>query len=268
MRCRSTPVPLGPVADEKPKPRSRSITEQQIKILWGVGTICAFPGCTQWLVQEATVADPAAVIGEMAHILGVNGPRHDPDLPDEELNLATNLILLCPTHHKLVDAQDSTYTAQELREWKREQEMYVRQKLSDEVKAVDFQELDRVSRSLLASPAPSIADISPPLRPQEKLARNDLTAAVGDMLNIGYLRFEDVKEFVSRTETIEPGYGERLAAGFREQYRERRADGLTGDALFYALADWSAQGVEDMPAKAARIAVLVYLFTTCDVFES
>jgi len=256
------------VTDEKPKTRSRSITEQQIKILWGIGRICAFPGCGEQLVHERTDADLEAVVGEMAHIIGVNGPRHDPTLSDQELNLATNLVLLCPTHHKLVDAQESTYTVEELRQWKSEQERSIRQRFDSEVKSVDFQELERVTRSLLASPGPSIADISPPLRPHEKLARNELTAEVGDMLNIGYLRFDDVKEFVSRTETIEPGFGERLAAGFREQYRKMREDALTGDAVFYALADWSAQGDESTRSKAAGVAVLVYLFTTCDIFET
>jgi hypothetical protein len=256
------------VTEQERKASRRSVSEQQIKILWGVGAICAFPWCTQPLVEEATAADPAAVIGEMAHILGVKGPRHDPALPEAQLNLATNLILLCPTHHTLVDAQDSSYTAEELRTWKREQEQHVRARLGEQVKAVDFQELERATRNLLAVPAKSIDDLAAPLRPREKLARNELTAGVGDMLNIGYLRFDDVKEFVARTETIEPGYGERLAEGFRDQYRQVRDGGLTGDAVFYALAEWSARGSDNISDKAAGVAVLVYLFTICDVFET
>jgi hypothetical protein len=53
--------------------------------------------------------EPAAVVGQTAHIVahGDQGPRADPSYPSERRNLAENLVLLCPTHHVLVDAQDS-----------------------------------------------------------------------------------------------------------------------------------------------------------------
>jgi hypothetical protein len=107
---------------------SRKITDQQLKILWGIGAVCAFRGCGQWLVQEASANDPAAVVGQMAHIVAHSdqGPRADPSYPPERRNLAENLILLCPTHHVLVDAQDSTYTVEELRGWKAAEERLVR----------------------------------------------------------------------------------------------------------------------------------------------
>jgi hypothetical protein len=252
-----------------PQP-SRKISEQQIKILWGVGAICAFPGCGQWLVQEQSPADPAAVIGQMAHIVGHSdvGPRADPAYPPERRNHAENLILLCPTHHVLVDAQDSTYTVEELRRWKEDQERFVRDALGARIRAVGFEQLERATRNLLATPPEQLADLAPPLKPREKMALNGLSAGVEAALNIGYLRYQDVEAFVARTETIEPGYGESLAAGFRDEYRHLVEQDLAGDALFFGLAEWSAQGRYDLDGRAAGVAVLTYLFHICDVFES
>lgn len=249
---------------------SRKISEQQIKILWGVAAICAFPGCEQWLVQDASAADPQAVIGEMAHIVAHSddGPRGDPAYSPEKRNLAENLILLCPTHHAVVDAQDSTYTIEDLRRWKEEQTRFVRDALGAEIRAVGFEELERATRNLLAVPAEPIEEISPPLKPREKMALNGLTGSIEATLNVGYLRYKDVESFAALTETVESGYGDKLTAGFREEYRRLAEQDFAGDALFFALSEWSAQGRSDLEGKAAGVAVLTYLFHVCDVFES
>lgn len=231
--------------------------------------MCAFPGCGQWLVEEASAADRPAVIGQMAHIVAHSdrGPRANTSYPSTRRNLAENLILLCPTHHVLVDAQDSTYTVDELRRWKESQKRLVREALGAKIRGVGFEELGRATRSLLASPSEPLTDLSPPLKPREKLALNGLTAATEGALNIGYLRYKDVEAFVARTETIEPRYGDALAAGFRAEYRRLADSGLTGDALFFALADWSGQSHPGLTEKAAGVAVLTYLFHVCEVFK-
>src|SRR5258707_461104 len=45
------------------------------------------------------------VVGEEAHIVAEedNGPRGDPSMPISERNAYPNLILLCPTHHRVID---------------------------------------------------------------------------------------------------------------------------------------------------------------------
>jgi hypothetical protein len=108
---------------------------------------------------------------------------------------------------------------EELREWKSAQERLVRETLGAKIRAVGFEELARATRSLLGTPAEPLTDISPPLKPREKMALNGLTAATESTLNIGYLRYKDVEAFVARTETLESRYGDALAAGFRREYR-------------------------------------------------
>lgn len=80
-------------------------------MLWGnAGNRCAFEGCEQRLISDLEYPDRAlglhtSVIGEEAHIRSskVTGPRHDPSFPREHLNEYENLILLCPTHHTVID---------------------------------------------------------------------------------------------------------------------------------------------------------------------
>lgn len=82
------------------------------KLLWGrAGNRCAFESCHQRLTvdlkdpESAILADNGAVIGEEAHIRSgaADGPRHDPTYPREQIDGYENLILLCPTHHTIID---------------------------------------------------------------------------------------------------------------------------------------------------------------------
>lgn len=54
--------------------------------------------------ESELLGDAGAVLGEEAHIRSgrTTGPRNDPDYP-HNVDSYANLILLCPTHHTLVD---------------------------------------------------------------------------------------------------------------------------------------------------------------------
>jgi hypothetical protein len=99
-----------------------------IKILWALAAgHCSFPGCHEICIAEATSADEAAAIGDVAHIVAhsPNGPRGDPDFPPDALDTYANWILLCPTHHRVVDAQPESYDSATLRRWKAQREAWV-----------------------------------------------------------------------------------------------------------------------------------------------
>lgn len=82
------------------------------KALWSKAhDVCAFPGCTQTLVlvgdEAGDVPDPS-VVGQEAHIRSArpDGPRFDPSYPKAKLDEYENLLLLCATHHTLVDSRN------------------------------------------------------------------------------------------------------------------------------------------------------------------
>jgi hypothetical protein len=108
-----------------------AISDKSRKILWGrSGNRCAI--CKQELIVNPTPKDPDSVVGEECHIVSgePNGPRYDSAFPERELDSDQNLILLCRIHHKMVDDQTETYTAEVLRQMKADHEKWVEQKLT------------------------------------------------------------------------------------------------------------------------------------------
>ena len=71
---------------------------------------------------DETQFDGSVVVGHVAHIVArsPDGPRGVEATTPRGLQDESNLILLCAHHHALVDAQSSTYTADDLRRWKAE----------------------------------------------------------------------------------------------------------------------------------------------------
>jgi hypothetical protein len=74
------------------------------KVLWDrvgdTGILCT------WYVTTDTESGDSVVLGDEAHMVSEepNGPRFRPMLRNE-VNSYANLLLLCPTDHKIVDDQ-------------------------------------------------------------------------------------------------------------------------------------------------------------------
>jgi len=249
---------------------SRSYSDKTIKLVWGLSAArCCYPDCRVECVAEATKADAAAVLGKIAHIVGHsdNGPRSDPNMSKEERDDYPNLILLCGTHHDLVDGQPNTYTVNDLRTWKADHENWVKDSLADEMPQVGFAELEVTSKALLSkqSDPTSTFTVTPPA---DKMAKNLLTGRVHLLLQMGLANAREVEHFIQSMADMDPDFPERLKAGFVEQYEELRQQGYEGDALFEGLREFAAGGSRDFRRGAAGLAVLGYLFEKCEVFES
>lgn len=97
-----------------------TIKQSTIKELWGSSeNECAYPDCQEEIVD----LDQGMVIGEMCHIKAQSpgGPRYDSNLDEDEVHEASNLLLLCPTHHTHIDKNPAEYPVEELEEWKENQ---------------------------------------------------------------------------------------------------------------------------------------------------
>ena len=148
----------------------RNYTDRTLKILFGPsGNQCAYPGCTNPLIELGTEKSRPVVICEICHIYAISpdGPRWKDGFNEKELNSPENLILLCRNCHATVDGQPETYPAEILQQWKRDHEdqmqsqtspgsdiirELVDQKIKDETdilrKSRFFPEFDRVGASL------------------------------------------------------------------------------------------------------------------------
>lgn len=130
---------------------------------------CAYPECTNTLVEPGVGRSGPTVTGDVCHIHAVSpgGARWKAGLTKKELNSPANLIFLCKHHHGIVDGQSEFYTAEMLKEWKQEHEArktenlsgdmnvlreLVDEKIRDETdklrKSRFFEEFDQVEESL------------------------------------------------------------------------------------------------------------------------
>lgn len=101
-----------------------------MKILWGKsGGLCAFPDCCQKLISPNNGSENAYLIGEMAHIQGSKSgaSRYNADMTMKERDDYENLILLCPTHHTIIDEPENeeTYSVALLQKFKSDHESFV-----------------------------------------------------------------------------------------------------------------------------------------------
>jgi hypothetical protein len=120
------------------------------KRLWAnSGRICAFPGCEQRLLLPLESEDGEVAVGRECHIVAKSdgGPRGPTSLDAEERerwaplierrDAYANLILLCGTHHDLVDADEAAYPVERLVEMKRLHEQAIDDLLSSEQRHED-----------------------------------------------------------------------------------------------------------------------------------
>lgn len=241
--------------------------KQQKLVCIKSGNRCAMPDCRREIVLDGNGSDPLVIVGELAHIKGEKpgAERYDQNMSDQQGNSHENLMLVCPNCHTKIDNQPNTYTVEELLKIKREHEEWVRNSLKSEVVNISFAELSVVTKYLVSgqySPSTSFT-----LVPQkDKIKKNNLSGEVEALITMGTAQVNQVADFIDKCPDIE--FGERLKQGFVEQYQKlKNTEGLAGDDLFDALLDFAAGSSNDFKEKAAGLAVLVYLFEKCEVFE-
>jgi hypothetical protein len=96
-----------------------AVKESTLKKLFALsGNRCAFPGCTQAVVNEH-----GDLIAEICHIEAANeyGQRYNADQSDEDRRSFDNLLILCPTHHRVTD-NVAEYSVERLRQMKQAHE--------------------------------------------------------------------------------------------------------------------------------------------------
>lgn len=114
-----------------------SISNKDLKLLWGrSGNLCAICRCE--LSADSTATKASHLVGEQAHIVGKRSegkksPRSDSILTEEERDEYHNLVLLCATHHTLIDKDVDSYPIERLHKIKADHELWVREQLSESI---------------------------------------------------------------------------------------------------------------------------------------
>lgn len=117
----------------------RDYSQKTLKVLFALsGNQCAHPECKNPVIVQNTEESDTLVLSQICHIYALNedGPRGREGLTEKELNAPENLVLLCPTHHVIIDGQHETYPADMLKEWKRNHEVEMQRRLSAHLESV------------------------------------------------------------------------------------------------------------------------------------
>jgi hypothetical protein len=253
--------------------REPSSRPQEKIVAMRSGNACAYPGCGLPLVVDAQHdEDLAKPVGKFAHIAAasVGGPRYDSAMTSAQRRSADNLILLCATHHDVVDSQLHQHTAEFLLTAKAQHEAAVARGVRHALGEVTFEHLSVVCQVLTVDAPPADAAIDLPLEIAAKIALNDLGPSSADKIRDGLAQARRVQAFLEWRSRDWPAFGQRLVAGFRALYYQAIADGIRGDELFDLLlaAAEADAGPRDTPElRAAALAVVAHLFEMCEVFE-
>ncbi|MBF0174684.1 MAG: hypothetical protein HQL83_14780 [Magnetococcales bacterium] len=111
---------------------------------------------------------------------------------------------------------------------------------------------------------PNLTD--PPLTPPslEKLKKNALSEESGLFLRIGRRKSMLVDTYFRKN--LSHDLGERIAEAFRQRYAVLKALDLPPDTIFKHFQDFA--GFDGEPKRqGAALAVIVYFFDSCDIFE-
>lgn len=252
---------------------SRKYTNKTLGLLWGnSGNICAFPDCPQLMTKEKTAQDSSIIVGEIAHIVAVGGkypitPRPDKSFPKEKLNKYENLVLLCPTHHTIVDKQANSYTVHDLRQWKNFREEEHNRLISVGYQNLSFVELEQILKAIPLAEQGSTAPDFSLLEIAEKIKKNQLSVQAEKLLRLGYQSLSQVDNYIQGLAGIDTGYPERLKSGFVKVYNRIVEGGLRGDALLLSLKETITSNRTDTLLHAAALAVILYYFEKCEIFE-
>lgn len=231
------------------------------------GNKCAHPDCEKELVADGNESDDV-IIGEAAHIAGEKpgAARYDSEMADKERDHYDNLIYLCSACHTQIDKQEEDYPTTTLCEMKRAHECKVRDAVSEAFGDINFPELHQATSWISSVPISSGSDFSLiPLK--DKMAKNGLSASIQGTIAMGLSVSKLVGEFVESESQIDGEFSDRLVAGFLQEYYRLRQEGIRGDDLFDLMCRFSQKGYSTQAQRSAGIAVLIYLFERCDVFE-
>jgi len=209
------------------------------------------------------------VTGVAAHIAGERpgSARHDQSMTEEQRNHYNNLIYLCGDHHTQIDQQEIDFPVKRLLEIKANHENKVREAVNAAFAEVGFPELAQATAwiSRLEAGQASYDFSVVPLA--DKIRKNELSSSSIVTITMGLTVVREVKEFIEQEAKLDADFPEKLKAGFLEEYYRLRKEGQRGDILFELMCQFSQHGMTEQAGRSAALAVLIYLFECCEVFE-
>jgi hypothetical protein len=233
------------------------------------GDHCALPQCSRALTVDSPSGTNPVIIGVAAHIAGENpsAARYNATMTDEQRDDYTNLIYLCGDHHTQIDKQAADFPVNKLLQLKIDHELKVRNAMNSALADVGFPELEQATQWIVKiDPAQFSYDLTL-IPPEDKILKNELSNASKGTITMGLSVVREVRAFVENEAKIDSAFPDRLRAGFLQEYFRLRREKYKGDDLFDMMCQFAQQGMIQQAKRSAGLAVLIYLFEACEVFE-
>lgn len=212
-------------------------------------------------------------IGEVAHIQGKKkgSARYNDVMTEAERDSMDNLIYLCCNCHTMIDKTESqNYSTERLMLIKKEQIKKQEARHLAEDDAISFAALDTAANWIKQDGAlcGSLVDNMTALKISQKIEKNCLSEQTERCVKFCLAHVKKVEEFIASEAMRDPEFPQKLKFGFKAKYYKLAEMGLKGDEIFARLSNF-ASDKSDVPSEQnAFLAVLVYLFELCEVFES
>lgn len=99
-----------------------------------------------------------------------------------------------------------------------------------------------------------------------KIDYNELTTFPRTLLTAGMTQAQDVDDYFANH--LDPTLRDRTAAIMKDEWQRLQAQGVVGDDAFHALHDRVTAAAEGSRQITAAIALMAYLFESCDIFDN
>ncbi len=174
---KNTPQSRGTRANQVTKGNSPvvSVTRKvrpltQLLLLVRAGGRCQFDGCNKFLLAHPLTLTKGN-FAQMAHIVAFSqgGPRGNVARRPADINEVSNLLLLCPQCHKLIDDGPDQYTVATLEKYKHRHEERIRHvtSLGPDLKTTVVQLKARVAGQSVAIPISQVMEAAAPRYPTD-----------------------------------------------------------------------------------------------------
>jgi hypothetical protein len=209
----------------------------------------------------------AVCIGENAHIYGEKpgAARYDASKSVAYVNSESNLIFLCRNCHKIVDSEVLFYPPEALFAMKTAHEKKVDHALQQGSVDYTFAELQVITAFLIQGSGTAMGTVNYQLlRLPDKIKKNQLTDVQG-YIDMGLLSVSRIGAYLNQHP--DPRFADRLTSIFVEKYLALREEDTEPISIFNALWDFACNDQTDFIYRSAGLAILVYFFEKCEVFE-
>jgi hypothetical protein len=213
------------------------------------------------------LVERSVCVGENAHIYGEkpDAARYDASKSEAYVNSEQNLIFLCCNCHKTVDTEVLLFPVDVLFSMKTEHEKKVVHALQQGSIDYTYAELQVITTFLVQEMGKVEGNIDYQLlRLPDKIRKNQLSDVQG-YIDMGLLSVSRIEDYLNRHP--DPSFADKLTSIFVGEYTSLKCDDNEPISIFNALWDFACDGHVDYKYRSAGLAILVYFFEKCEVFE-